>query len=69
MFYALAVAPKRAQACQRHGCPEQQPLLAIKFDLEQLIISILNDPSVSRVMHEASFSSPVLKAKIELSLN
>ncbi|KAG5536412.1 hypothetical protein RHGRI_023995 [Rhododendron griersonianum] len=69
MFYAFAVALKRAQPCQRRGCPEQQPLLAIKFELEQLIISILDDPSVSRVMHEASFSSPVFEAKIEQSLN
>ncbi|CAN1223054.1 Protein SMAX1-LIKE 2 [Linum grandiflorum] len=64
-------ALKRAQAHQRRGCPEQQqqPLLAVKVELEQLIISILDDPSVSRVMREASFSSPAVKATIEQSLN
>ncbi|GAB4838193.1 hypothetical protein Ancab_027722 [Ancistrocladus abbreviatus] len=68
---ALMAALKRAQAHQRRGCPEQQqqPLLAVKVELEQLIISILDDPSVSRVMREASFSSPAVKAAIEHSLN
>ncbi|CAI9765750.1 unnamed protein product [Fraxinus pennsylvanica] len=64
---SLMAALKRAQAHQRRGCPEQlqQPLLAVKVELEQLIISILDDPSVSRVMREASFSSPAVKATIE----
>ncbi|CAL0325602.1 unnamed protein product [Lupinus luteus] len=68
---ALMAALKRAQAHQRRGYPEQQqqPLLAVKVELEQLIISILDDPSVSRVMREASFSSPAVKAMIEQSLN
>ncbi|GAB4853608.1 hypothetical protein Ancab_017799 [Ancistrocladus abbreviatus] len=68
---ALMAALKRAQAHQRRGCPEQQqqPLLAVKVELEQLIISILDDPSVSRVMREASFSSPAVKAAIEQSMN
>ena len=68
---ALMAALKRAQAHQRRGCPEQQqqPLLAVKVELEQLIISILDDPSVSRVMREASFSSPAVKASIEQALN
>ncbi|GAV71224.1 hypothetical protein CFOL_v3_14718 [Cephalotus follicularis] len=67
---ALMAALKRAQAHQRRGCPEQQqqPLLAVKVELEQLIISILDDPSVSRVMREASFSSPAVKTTIEQSL-
>ncbi|KAK4760683.1 hypothetical protein SAY87_005576 [Trapa incisa] len=71
MSNALMAALKRAQAHQRRGCPEQQqqPLLAVKVELEQLIISILDDPSVSRVMREASFSSPAVKATIEQSLN
>ncbi|XP_078438326.1 double Clp-N motif-containing P-loop nucleoside triphosphate hydrolases superfamily protein [Wolffia australiana] len=64
---ALMAALKRAQANQRRGCPEQQqqPLLAIKVELRQLIVSILDDPSVSRVMREASFSSPAVKAAVE----
>lgn len=68
---ALMAALKRAQAHQRRGCPEQQqqPLLAVKVELEQLIISILDDPSVSRVMREASFSSPAVKAAIEQALS
>ncbi|KAJ6809430.1 putative chaperone protein ClpB [Iris pallida] len=67
---ALMAALKRAQAHQRRGCPEQQqsPLLAVKVDLEQFVVSILDDPSVSRVMKEASFSSPAVKASIEQSL-
>ncbi|KAL9272992.1 SUPPRESSOR OF MAX2 1-like protein [Drosera capensis] len=68
---ALMAALKRAQAHQRRGCPEQhqQPLLAVKVELDQLIISILDDPSVSRVMREASFSSPAVKAVLEQSIN
>ncbi|KAK8955063.1 hypothetical protein KSP39_PZI002253 [Platanthera zijinensis] len=68
---ALMAALKRAQAHQRRGCPEsqQQPLLAVKVELDHLILSILDDPSVSRVMREASFSSPAVKASIENSLS
>ncbi|WVZ09148.1 hypothetical protein V8G54_013678 [Vigna mungo] len=67
----LVAALKRAQAHQRHGYLEQQqqPLLAVKVELEQLIISILDDLSVSMVMREASFFSHVVKATIEQSLN
>lgn len=35
------------------------------MELEQLIISILDDPSVSRVMREAGFSSTSVKSNIE----
>ncbi|URE16481.1 heat shock protein-related [Musa troglodytarum] len=68
---ALMAALKRAQANQRRGCPElqQQPLLAVKVELEQLLISILDDPSVSRVMREASFSSIAVKAAVEQSIS
>ncbi|KAM0943362.1 putative ATPase, AAA-type, core, Clp, repeat (R) domain, Clp domain superfamily [Dioscorea sansibarensis] len=64
---ALVAALKRAQAHQRRGCPEiqQQLLLTVRVELEQLVVSILDDPSVSRVMREASFSSPAAKAAIE----
>ncbi|KAK6942032.1 Clp, repeat (R) domain [Dillenia turbinata] len=67
---ALVAALKRAQAHQRRGCIEQQqqqqqPLMAIKVELEQLIISILDDPSVSRVMREAGFSSTAVKSNLE----
>ncbi|CAB4292672.1 unnamed protein product [Prunus armeniaca] len=65
---ALIAALKRAQAHQRRGCIEQQqqqPLLTIKVELEQLIISILDDPSVSRVMREAGFSSTNVKNNLE----
>lgn len=67
---ALMAALKRAQANQRRGFPEQHqpPLHAVKVDLEQLVMSILDDPSVSRVMREASFSSTAVKAAIEQSL-
>ncbi|KAE8735472.1 mannosyl-oligosaccharide 1,2-alpha-mannosidase MNS1-like [Hibiscus syriacus] len=63
---ALIAALKRAQAHQRRGCIEQQqPLLTVKVELEQLIVSILDDPSVSRVMREAGFSSTTVKNNIE----
>ncbi|KAL8227148.1 hypothetical protein R6Q57_016980 [Mikania cordata] len=64
---ALVAAFKRAQAHQRRGSIEnqQQPLLALKIELEQLIISILDDPSVSRVMREAGFSSTQVKTNVE----
>lgn len=69
---ALVAAFKRAQANQRRGCVEhqpQQPLLAVRVEMEQLIISILDDPSVSRVMREAGFSSPQVKKNLEEALN
>lgn len=76
---ALIAALKRAQTHQRRGCIEQQqqhnnsnhhhqqqqPLLAVKVELDQLIISILDDPSVSRVMREAGFSSTCIKNNLE----
>ncbi|KAE9608102.1 hypothetical protein Lal_00003720 [Lupinus albus] len=65
---ALIAALKRAQAHQRRGCIEQQqqqPLFIVKVELEQLIISILDDPSVSRVMREAGFSSIAVKNNME----
>ncbi|XP_074267141.1 protein SUPPRESSOR OF MAX2 1-like [Silene latifolia] len=65
---SLMAALKRAQANQRRYVPEQQQhLLGVKVELEQLVISILDDPSVSRVMREASFSSPAVKAVIQLT--
>ncbi|KAL8168094.1 hypothetical protein V2J09_009593 [Rumex salicifolius] len=68
---ALVAAFKRAQAHQRRGSIEtqQQPLLAVKIELEQLIISILDDPSVSRVMREAGFSSTLVREKVELAVS
>ncbi|KAM0913704.1 hypothetical protein ACQ4PT_011986 [Festuca glaucescens] len=69
---ALVAAFKRAQAHQRRGSVEtqqQQPVLAVKIELEQLVISILDDPSVSRVMREAGFSSPHVKANVEQAIS
>ncbi|XP_004496117.1 protein SMAX1-LIKE 3-like [Cicer arietinum] len=66
---ALVAAFKRAQAHQRRGTVEnqqQQHVLALKIEVEQLIISILDDPSVSRVMREAGFSSTLVKTRVEL---
>ncbi|KAL3625964.1 hypothetical protein CASFOL_029513 [Castilleja foliolosa] len=72
---ALIAALKRAQAHQRRtGSAEQQQQLqqqqnciqvAIRVDLDQLILSILDDPSVSRVMREAGFSSTLVKSDLE----
>ncbi|XP_057805278.1 protein SMAX1-LIKE 3-like [Salvia miltiorrhiza] len=68
---ALVAAFKRAQAHQRRGSTDsqQQPLLAVKIELEQLIISILDDPSVSRVMREAGFSSTQVKINVEKAIS
>ncbi|KAM7463784.1 hypothetical protein LguiA_031905 [Lonicera macranthoides] len=69
MSNSLVAAFKRAQAHQRRGSVEnqqqQQPILALKVEIEQLIISILDDPSVSRVMREAGFSSTRVKHFVE----
>ncbi|GFP96031.1 chaperone protein clpb1 [Phtheirospermum japonicum] len=68
---ALVAAFKRAQAHQRRGSVEaqqQHTLLAVKIELEQLVISILDDPSVSRVMREAGFSSTQVKSNVEKSV-
>ncbi|XP_042410443.1 protein SMAX1-LIKE 5-like [Zingiber officinale] len=67
---SLIAALKRAQANQRRGGIElqqlqQQPLFAIKVEMEQLMLSILDDPSVSRVMKEAGFSSSFVKSNLE----
>ncbi|GAB4836226.1 hypothetical protein Ancab_001141 [Ancistrocladus abbreviatus] len=68
---ALVAAFKRAQAHQRRGSIEnqQQPILALKIETEQLVISMLDDPSVSRVMREAGFSSTQVKANVEQSVS
>lgn len=68
---ALIAAFKRAQAHQRRGSLEnqQQPILALKVEIEQLVISILDDPSVSRVMREAGFSSTQVKTKVEQAVS
>ncbi|KAJ1279071.1 hypothetical protein BS78_04G127200 [Paspalum vaginatum] len=44
---------------------QQQPMITIKVELDQLIISILDDPSVSRVMREAGLSSAAVKTNLE----
>jgi hypothetical protein len=57
------------QAYLRRVCPKvaQQPLLPVKVEFEQLVLSILDDPSVSRVTCEASFST-AMKSTIEQSI-
>ncbi|KAL6519295.1 hypothetical protein OROGR_018615 [Orobanche gracilis] len=70
---ALIAALKRAQAQQKRSarCPEQQSLqhqnffLRFRVELDHLILSILDDPSVSRVMREAGFSSTLVKTNLE----
>ncbi|CAO2045753.1 unnamed protein product [Urochloa humidicola] len=45
---------------------QQQPMmLTIRVELDQLIVSILDDPSVCRVMREAGFSSAAIKACLD----
>uniref|UniRef100_A0A0D9W3A1 Clp R domain-containing protein n=1 Tax=Leersia perrieri TaxID=77586 RepID=A0A0D9W3A1_9ORYZ len=57
--------PPPMAAAQQPQQQQQQPLLAIKVELDQLMISILDDPSVSRVMREAGFSSSTVKSNLE----
>lgn len=67
---ALVAAFKRAQAYQRRGSIEnQQQQQHLKVEIEQLVISILDDPSVSRVMSEAGFSSVQLKNNVEHAIS
>ncbi|KAL2540618.1 Double Clp-N motif-containing P-loop nucleoside triphosphate hydrolase superfamily protein [Abeliophyllum distichum] len=65
--WSLSSAPKRirGEGDGRASASEAK----VMVELEQLIISILADPSVSRVMREASFPSHAVKATIEQSLN
>ncbi|CAN6469865.1 unnamed protein product [Victoria cruziana] len=78
---SLMAAVKRAQAIQRRFSADvaaataaaaaaavqsyQQPLSSVKVELQQLILSILDDPIVSRVMAEAGFRSNDVKLSIE----
>ncbi|KAL6643094.1 hypothetical protein ACP70R_021275 [Stipagrostis hirtigluma subsp. patula] len=65
---ALAAAFKRAQANQRRGggySASADGRQTAKVGLKQLVVSILDDPSVSRVMGEAGFSSAEVKACVE----
>ncbi|KAG4983017.1 hypothetical protein JHK87_027766 [Glycine soja] len=69
---ALVAAFKRAQAHQRRGSidqNQQQPILTLKIKVEQLIVSILDDPSISRVMREAGFSSSLVKTRVEQAVS
>ncbi|TMW96100.1 hypothetical protein EJD97_007933 [Solanum chilense] len=67
---ALNAAFKRAQAYQRRGSVEnQQQQQNLKVEIDQLVISILDDPSVSRVMSEAGFSSIQLKTNVEHAIS
>ncbi|KEH15392.1 double Clp-N motif P-loop nucleoside triphosphate hydrolase superfamily protein, putative [Medicago truncatula] len=57
------------QRCANYSIEnQQQSILALKFEVEHLIISILNDPCISRVMREAGFSSTLVKTKVEQAL-
>jgi hypothetical protein len=69
---ALAAAFKRAQANQRRGggsTSAEGQQVAARVELEQLVISILDDPGVSRVMREAGFSSAEVKANVEKAVS
>ncbi|XP_047050975.1 protein SMAX1-LIKE 3-like [Lolium rigidum] len=63
---ALVAALKRAQAHERRGSADggqRQPGgLVVKVGLEQLVVSILDDPSVDRALREAGFSGHQVKA-------
>ena len=63
---AFVAALKRAQAHQRRGgASVDPPLTPIKVEVEQLVISILDNSGVSRVMPEAGFSSTCVKSSLE----
>ncbi|GER49093.1 double Clp-N motif-containing P-loop nucleosidetriphosphate hydrolases superfamily protein [Striga asiatica] len=73
----MAAALKRAQAHHRRSSAAgaggahhdllhpPSCLVPVRVDLDQLVLSILDDPSVSRVMREAGFSSTIVKTNIE----
>ncbi|XP_077217657.1 protein SMAX1-LIKE 6-like [Tasmannia lanceolata] len=72
---SLMAAIKRSQAIQRrnpdsyhfiqqHQNPQQSSLLSVRVELKQLIISILDDPVVSRVFGEAGFRNYDVKLNI-----
>ncbi|XP_051114093.1 protein SMAX1-LIKE 4-like isoform X2 [Andrographis paniculata] len=68
MSNALIAALKRAQAHRRRGCADHHhhhlpPIAAV--ELQQLIISVLDDPGVSRVLTAAGFSSAAVKFAVE----
>ncbi|CAD6270487.1 unnamed protein product [Miscanthus lutarioriparius] len=69
---ALAAAFKRALANQRRGgsasATEGQRHIAAKVELEQLVISIVDEPSVGHVMREAGFSSAKVMANVEKAI-
>ncbi|XP_037418246.1 protein SMAX1-LIKE 3-like [Triticum dicoccoides] len=56
---AFTAGLKRAQAHGRRG-----PVGGDKVELEQLVLSILDDPSVDRVMRAAGFSSSQVRASV-----
>ncbi|VAI11008.1 unnamed protein product [Triticum turgidum subsp. durum] len=59
---ACVAALKRAQAHQHRGRS------AAEVELEKLVVSILDDPSVDRVMRAAGFSSSQIRASVESAL-
>ncbi|CAA0822569.1 Double Clp-N motif-containing P-loop nucleoside triphosphate hydrolases superfamily protein [Striga hermonthica] len=71
----MAAALKRAQAHHRRSSSAAGAhhdllhppscLVPVRVDLDQLVLSILDDPSVSRVMREAGFSSTIVKTNLE----
>ncbi|CAN6568984.1 unnamed protein product [Malus baccata var. baccata] len=70
---SLMAAIKRSQANQRrqpenyhlyHQLSQQSSISAIKVELQHLILSILDDPVVSRVFAEAGFRSSEIKLAI-----
>ncbi|CAB4270948.1 unnamed protein product [Prunus armeniaca] len=70
---SLMAAVKRSQANQRrqpenyhlyHQLSQQSSISAVKVELQQLILSILDDPVVSRVFAEAGFRSSEIKLAI-----
>jgi len=67
---SLMAAIKRSQANQRrqpenfhlyHQIPNQSSISCVKVELQHLILSILDDPVVSRVFGEAGFRSSEIK--------
>lgn len=70
---SLMAAIKRSQANQRrqpenyhlyHQIPQQSSISCVKVELQHLILSILDDPVVSRVFSEAGFRSSEIKLAI-----
>ncbi|WOL07408.1 protein SMAX1-LIKE 3-like isoform X2 [Canna indica] len=60
---------KHHRATRSPRSPQSLQLLALKIEVEHLVVSILDDLSVSRVMREVGFCSTQVKSNVEKAPN